>query len=551
MLINDDSRRRAHAFRAMSPPSPAPSPTPVVRRDDVIVPRHARVSLIEFPGYVTADGVRDVERMCGGRRALARVCFPRESARRARAADAGAGVDDDNGDDDADARLGAEDAAARRTKGRLELRFRAPFESTDDDGVETTSTSNRAHAVYGERRETRSVVLKLSQFSSSDGATVLRTDVSAVGVARRTFAFRGACDFVSVSSAASARAGDDDIENMRSTHLTAADAVMVKEAKGPASDPFELAIEAEPGVGGQLTASLKPPLFTRDDIPVRDYFAQHDTGAKTTRDVDFHEIAVPAQGVGVDGSESAMRALDRLLEQRPIWAPAAALAAMPNALADEVIIKRLHVTKMYTFSSGPYKKQWVAVGVDPRFDRKYLPYQTVTVRFPGEWFRDDDERGVKRKANAACSHSNADHHRLMHTFRAFPDTRHASFVLADLALPSVRAIIDTALAADAPSTPTACDERRGWLSPALHRKVQHAIVRGFQSLMDDQDPIANDEAFAGIDHEDFHHELDEDDADEDDAEMLPDADIDAAAADTAAGVYEILGGGDSDGDPYE
>jgi hypothetical protein len=32
--------------------------------------------------------------------------------------------------------------------------------------------------------------------------------------------------------------------------------------------------------------------------------------------------------------------------------------------------------------------------------------------------------------------------------------------------------------------------------------------------------------------------------------MLPDADADAAA-DAAAGVYEILGAGDSDGDPYE
>ena len=108
--------------------------------------------------------------------------------------------------------------------------------------------------------------------------------------------------------------------------------------------------------------------------------------------------------------------------------------------------------------------------------------------------------------------------------------------LADVALPSVRAAVE--LAAASVDAPSACEERRGWLSPWLHRKIQRAIVRGYQTLLSGGDPIAVDEASMG--------NADEAAADD---ETRPDSVADDA--DDAAIDYEILGDQDDSDDDYD
>jgi hypothetical protein len=478
------------------------------RRDDVTLPRATKLALIRFPGYV--DDVDACERMLGGRAALSEACFPRETSRR-RAAGGRATSED-----------GATTGRRRRDGGRLELRF------ANANANAKAKANGRRSVAYGERRETRSIVLKMTERADANGGT--RTEVEAIGLARRVFLFRGAADFGRRNE------GRDDDAGRRD----AVDGVKwLKDAKGGANDPFELGNEGDGGVGGMGATSLRPPLYTRDDIPVANYFEQNDTGATTTREVDFHEIAVPTRGLAMeDASSAAVSAMRALMEERDVWAPLAALARLPKSLADEIVSRKLHATTCYQFSSGPFKKSWIKVGVDPRFDRTYVRHQTVTLRLPANWFRDDDEEGARRKERFSLS-SRADrgYHAAIHGFRAIPDARHPVLSLADIDLPSVRAAVERAATCEDP--PSACDERRGWLSAALHRKIQRAILRGYQTLLNGGDPIAVDEASMA----------DADDAAVDDDFIANDAAAPKVAADDDEGdEYEILAGDDDSGD---
>lgn len=484
------------------------------RKDDVVVPRGARLALVRFPGYVNGDDYGTVERMLGGRDALARACFPRERERRVRRA---------SGEVEEDV-LNAVSAREREVRGRdvrngrLELRFREGDAS--------------ASATYAERRETRSIVLRLTRYEDGNDENGLdgtggTTEVEVLGLARRVFLFRGAADFRR-SGGARATAERDAMAN----------AMAMKEVKGGANDPFELGREGDAALRAMGAMSLRPPLYTRDDIPVEDYFDLRDTGATTTREVDFHEIVVPARGVEIaEASVEAVNAMRALMEEREIWSPLAALARLPTNVADEVVLRKLHTMMCYQFSTGPFKRLWIKAGVDPRFDRSYVRYQTVTVRLPANWFRDDDEEGAVRKERfCLSSRSDRRYHEAVHGFKSVPDVRHAVLSLADVVLPSVRAAVELATASvDAPS---ACEERRGWLSPWLHRKIQRAIVRGYQTLLSGGDPIAVDEASMG--------NADEATADD---ETLPDSVADDR--DDAATDYEILGDQDDSDDEYD
>ena len=142
--------------------------------------------------------------------------------------------------------------------GRLELNFRA----VDGEG------DRGASVVYGERRETRSIVLKMTEYrdvDAEDGTTT--TEVEAVGLAKRVFLFRGAADFQTCASVSGRARGAID---------------GLKEMKGPSNDPFDLGQEWEANARAMGEMSLRPPLRTRDDIPVDDYFEQRDSGATTT-----------------------------------------------------------------------------------------------------------------------------------------------------------------------------------------------------------------------------------------------------------------------------
>ena len=171
---------------------------------DVIVPRATKLALVRFPGYV--DDARRCEEALGGGEALTRACFPREGARRRRAMREGSEDSDDNVREDASDGVGRGrgDVEAMKTgagHGRLELNFRA----VDGEG------DRGASVVYGERRETRSIVLKMTEYrdvDAEDGTTT--TEVEAVGLAKRVFLFRGAADFQTCASVSGRARGASD-----------------------------------------------------------------------------------------------------------------------------------------------------------------------------------------------------------------------------------------------------------------------------------------------------------------------------------------------------
>lgn len=480
-----------------------------VRRDDVIVPRATKLALVRFPGYV--DDARRCEDALGGIEAITRACFPREGARRRRAArersnESNDGVRENASGDVGCARSDLESMKTGAGHGRLELNLRA-VDGEADRG---------ASVVYGERRETRSIVLKMTEYRHVDAAngttTSTTTEVEAVGLAKRVFLFRGAADFQTCASGSGRSRGAID---------------GLKEMKGPSNDPFDLGQEWEANARAMGEMSLRPPLRTRDDIPVDDYFEQRDSGATTTREVDFHELAVPSRGMEMeDASEEALHAMRALMEERDAWPPLAALARVPKQTANDIVARKLHAATCYQFSSGPFKRLWIKVGVDPRFDAAHARNQTITVRLPASWFREGDAECVKRKERfTLSSRCDPEYHDATHAFRTVPDVRHPVLFLRDVALPSVRAA--TELAATSASS-AACDERLGWFTSSAHRKIQRAILRGYQTLMNGGDPIATDEA--AMDAVD-----DERSVDDDDASLAPPDSVDDAAE------YQILG----------
>jgi len=527
------------------------------RRDAVVVPRSTRLALVRFPGYVSS--VANAERALGGRRALTRACFPREALKRERRKRA---VDADDGT--AAAAAVPAGVVGGKRHGRLELNLQFDARRANANADASTTTSR----VYGERKETRSIVLKLTRrrarsVERGECAAVSEkgeVSVEALGLARRAFMFRGAADFQRRRTD-----GNDDAKKRRKSDGDGGvfeddDVFTLKPVRGPANDPFMLGEEAESVMHGAMgSMSLRPPLYTRDDVPVTDYFALQDTGAKTTREVDFHEIAVPSRGIELEMSRECRRTLEALAEEKDAWAPLAALAKSPKPLADEIFAKKLYATTFYQFSNGPFKRLWIKVGVDPRQDRSFVRTQTVTVRLPVEWFRPGAAENKKRESLSSNSKTDRDYHAAIHAFRALPDVRHPTLVIGELALRSVQSIVEGV--ATSSVGPFACDERRGWLPSAAHRKVQRAVLRAFEALMNDDDPIAADAAAMDVNEPTEADDAMADDAMDDD---MDDADADVVAPRASrrgipAGgnpdVYHILGVDDEDTDddvdPYD
>ena len=145
----------------------------------------------------------------------------------------------------------------------------------------------------------------------------------------------------------------------------------------------------------------------------------------------------------------------------------------------------------------PVQTTWIKVGVDPRFNAANGLDQTVTGR-DRSWFRRRARGGrrVKRKEGFA---------RLAIRSRGIT-TRRTRFerfqTFVTPALPFLRDVegkpeFSRRLRQGA-GVVLAADRRRGralgWLRSGAFRKIQRAILRGYQTLMNGGDPIATDEA---------------------------------------------------------
>ena len=89
----------------------------------------------------------------------------------------------------------------------------------------------------------------------------------------------------------------------------------------------------------------------------------------------------------------------------------------------------------YQFSSGPFKRLWIKVGVDPRFNAAHALDQTVTAGYRGVGFRGRRRRAKRKERFTLSSRSDREYHDATHAFRTVPDVRHPALFLRDVALP--------------------------------------------------------------------------------------------------------------------
>ena len=187
---------------------------------------------------------------------------------------------------------------------------------------------------------------------------------------------------------------------------------------------------------------------------VDDYFEQRDSGATTTRRwistssrchrTGWRWRTRPRRRLGHARADGGAR---RVGAARRIGARAA-------PTANDIVARKLHAMTCYRFSSGPFKRLWIKVGVDPRFNAAHALDQTVTVRLPELVSR--GRRRVRQTQRAfhvilAIRSRVSD---ATHAFRTVPDVRHPVLFLRDVALPSVRAAAELAASSSSPPRAT-------------------------------------------------------------------------------------------------
>ena len=91
--------------------------------------------------------------------------------------------------------------------------------------------------------------------------------------------------------------------------------------------------------------------------------------------------------------QEAIRAAQKLFNDRPIWSKRALLSSLPENAMNAISInqtKHIYQYLGYMFENGPWRDACVKYGVDPRKDSKYRHYQTLTFML--------DSHPLRRKA---------------------------------------------------------------------------------------------------------------------------------------------------------
>lgn len=170
-------------------------------------------------------------------------------------------------------------------------------------------------------------------------------------------------------------------------------------------------VDLTPGSRG-ITAFPGPPYFTSFDVPYKYEYQQaasvvymqdesgnmisKNTSAPPRRIIwglppDVEEIPqrapkdIPVRSVNGDVLPRAIRALRKILEDRPLVTKRVALNAMPPC--SETIFKEATQYVGYSFKAGPWRDSLIKYGVDPRKDPKYRFYQTLMFQVDKEAFK--------------------------------------------------------------------------------------------------------------------------------------------------------------------
>jgi len=347
-----------------------------------------------------------------------------------------------------------------------------------------------SHPLRGERRPASGLVLRVSPGGACEA--VLRIDA----VCR----FNGLADAQYLSAAPLKRprlAADDPFG-------AAPDAVEDTEEETPllvvpprmfhTDAPLEYGFRSAFRQGGQAVAAGAAAAATQPEAGGHPR-AGAKASALPTSEIDFRASEVPqplASDSGFAPPPQVEEVLGPLFRERRVWSNAALTQRLPAGSAGSRLRKYIPCYA-YRFVNGPWHRQWVARGLDPRVDPTTGPFQCLDYRLPKEWYPRQPSRRAAAVAAAAVAAApssqggaqdahcvatpSADRGRfdVVHTLKALPARRTTFFALFDLRHPLIQQLVQQ------PAQRAVCDEHNGWYVKTTLDAVKAVLRDSFEA----------------------------------------------------------------------
>ena len=212
-------------------------------------------------------------------------------------------------------------------------------------------------------------------------------------------------------------------------------------------------------------------------------------GALPTNEIDFRATSVP-QALTADSEFAPPPAVEAVLgplfQERVVWSNAALSQRLPTGAAGAQL-RRYIPSYAYRFVNGPWHRQWVRRGLDPRVDPSTGPYQCLDYRLPKEWYPRQPRRGSARAGGEpggeeapggqaggtpSASRGRFD---MVHTLRSLPARRTTFFALFDLSQPLIQQLVQQ------PAQRAVCDEHNGWYVKTTLDAVKAVLRDAFEA----------------------------------------------------------------------
>jgi len=284
-----------------------------------------------------------------------------------------------------------------------------------------------------------------------------------VGVVDRVYRFEELADFSCGAAASTGGAG------------AVAGAVAGKGESGVPPSTSALMVMAPPSLSQHkqpesyaFQPNLHPP---RPRVRVR----------SVAPDCAAEQIPAGAQGACCAQDAAHHAAVQRLLEERPVWSRLA-LQQRCAALAlgvDSNALSRMLSLSAYRFEGGPWGGLWVRAGYDPRTDAAAHAYQAI-----GFSELCDEQQFERRQQAAAAKEEDEDEKEQLelreeHRFEAPPRELSAMYQLCDLTHERLLSIV----AAGAASRRQSCHPLHGWHSGGTLEQLRSAMLEITQAWL--------------------------------------------------------------------
>ena len=213
-------------------------------------------------------------------------------------------------------------------------------------------------------------------------------------------------------------------------------------------------------------------------------------GALPTNEIDFRATDVP-QALPADSEFAPPPAVEAVLgplfQERVVWSNAALSQRLPTGAAGAQL-RRYIPSYAYRFVNGPWHRQWVKRGLDPRVDPTTGPFQCLDYRLPKEWYPrlprrgaqpGEAEGGGEQAGGAGAGGGTPSPSRgrfdQVHTLRALPARRTTFFALFDLNQPLIQHLVQQ------PAQRAVCDEHNGWYVKTTLDAVKAVLRDAFEA----------------------------------------------------------------------